>query len=117
MEKKLSNVFYGADKYWADQKICRYRTLLTLKKLYFASSTFLRNLRSGLASSKILMIYFSLPTFYFLSSREVRVKGTREEVTQCIFHICGLLLENPPKGNGVFVLRIVNYFRSCIPVF
>lgn len=32
------------------------------------------------------------------SEREVRVKGSREEVTQCIFHICGLLLENPPKG-------------------
>jgi hypothetical protein len=53
--------------------------------------------------SRIRICNTGFLTFYFLSCREVRVKGTREEVTQCIFHICGLLLENPPKGTGTVV--------------
>jgi hypothetical protein len=65
--------------------------------------------------SKTLMIYFSLPTFHFLSCREVRVKGTREEVTQCIFHICGLLLENPPKGTVVYLeSEIISYSAKIL---
>jgi len=28
----------------------------------------------------------------------VKVSGSREEVTQCIYHICCALLESPPKG-------------------
>jgi len=32
------------------------------------------------------------------SERYVKVAGNREEVTQCIYHICCALLESPPKG-------------------
>ena len=28
----------------------------------------------------------------------MKVSGSREEVTQCIYHICCALLESPPKG-------------------
>jgi len=33
------------------------------------------------------------------SERSVKVSGSREEVTQCIYHICCALLESPPKGD------------------
>jgi len=32
------------------------------------------------------------------SERSVKVSGSREEVTQCIYHLCCALLECPPKG-------------------
>lgn len=33
------------------------------------------------------------------SERSVKVSGSREEVTQCIYHICCALLDSPPKGD------------------
>ena len=32
------------------------------------------------------------------TERSVKVSGSREEVTQCIYHICGSLLDSPSRG-------------------
>lgn len=32
------------------------------------------------------------------SEREMKLKGKREQITKCIFHVCSVLMENPPKG-------------------
>ncbi|XP_055325269.1 poly(rC)-binding protein 3 isoform X4 [Sitodiplosis mosellana] len=32
------------------------------------------------------------------TEREVKLTGTAEQITQCIFHICCVMLESPPKG-------------------
>ena len=33
------------------------------------------------------------------SERSVKVSGSREEVTQCIYHICCALLDSPARGD------------------
>ncbi|XP_023326294.1 poly(rC)-binding protein 3 [Eurytemora carolleeae] len=31
------------------------------------------------------------------SEREMKIRGKREQITKCIFHICSILMEHPPK--------------------
>ena len=39
----------------------------------------------------------------------MKIRGKREQITKCIFHICSILMEHPPKGN-----LIKKAFRSNI---
>ena len=48
----------------------------------------------------VLGLYLLLLHF-FLFFREMKVKGKREEITKLIFHVCSLLLENPPRGRKI----------------
>ena len=42
----------------------------------------------------------------------MKIRGKREQITKCIFHICSILMEHPPKGN-----LIKKAFRSNIYIY
>merc|ERR1719495_1600355 len=35
------------------------------------------------------------------SEREMKLRGKREQITKCIYHVCDILLENKPKGQEI----------------